>query len=204
MKNEFQDFRRKTDEDLRMHGLSKYQLRFRWTRPEVYVVRMLRRVELLHRLKGANPFIGAVYYFQRWRYFKLCSRTGTTLPLGVFAEGLSIAHIGTVTVNSQARVGRGCRLHPGVTIGATRGIAPQLGDDVFIGPNAVLVGNILVGDRVHIGPGAIVTADVPADTLVMASVPVTRQRVRATWQADRRESVPSDSTGSLSKPTAKR
>lgn len=108
-----------------------------------------------------------------------------TLPLGVFDEGLSIAHVGTLTINANARVGRNCRLHPGVTIGATRGDAPRVGDDVFIGPNAVLVGKIYVGDRSHIGPGTVVTVSVPEDTVVFPPMPIQKPRKRPTWQSGR-------------------
>lgn len=200
MNNEPKDFGRTTRADLKMHGQSTYRFRFRWTRPEIHVVKMLRQVESLREMKRTNVLAGPLYYLQRWRYQNLCLRTGTSLPLGVFDEGLSIAHIGTVTVNSQARVGRNCRLHPGVTIGATRGKSPTIGDDVFIGPNSVLVGDITIGDRVHIGPGAIVTSNVPADTLVVAGLPVMRPRSRPTWQSERLGSLPEDPT--KSPPTA--
>lgn len=126
-----------------------------------------------------------LYYLQRWRYQRLCAKYGLTLPLGVFGEGLSLAHVGTITVNADARVGRNCRLHPGVTIGSVRGEAPVIGDDVFIGPNAVIVGKITIGNRVHIGPGAVVTSNIPDDTVVLSPVPVQKPRSRPTWQEDR-------------------
>jgi serine O-acetyltransferase len=179
------DFGQTTRADLKVQGVSKYRFSFRWTRPEIHLVRMLRQVELLREMKRTKVLAMPLYYFQRWRYQNLCLRTGTTLPLGVFEGGLSIAHIGTVTINSEARVGRNCRLHPGVTIGATRGESPRIGDDVFIGPNSVLVGNITIGDRVHIGPGVVITSDVPADTLVVAGLPLMRPRNRPTWQSER-------------------
>lgn len=173
--------------DLAMHGLTRYRFWFRWTRPEIHLVRMLRQVEQLRERKDAS-FTGVpAYYFQRWRYQNICLRFGTTLPLGVFDAGLSIAHIGTLTINSDARVGRNCRLHPGVTIGATRGVAPRIGHDVFIGPNSVLVGDIEIGDRVHIGPSVTVTTSVPADTLLVAVEPVAKPLTRPTWQAGRVE-----------------
>lgn len=40
--------------------------------------------------------------------------------------------------------------------------APVIGNRVFIGANAVLLGNITIGDNVIIGAGAIVTKDVPS------------------------------------------
>jgi serine O-acetyltransferase len=103
----------------------------------------------------------------------------------VFDDGLSLAHIGTITINADARVGRNCRIHPGVTIGSVRGGAPVIGDDVFIAPNVVIVGKIRIGDRVHIGPGAVVTESIPDDTVVLSAAPVQKPRKRPTWQDGR-------------------
>jgi serine O-acetyltransferase len=171
--------------DLAMHSLPRYRLQYRWTRPEIHVVRVLRRAEFLKKVARANALAWPVYFLYRWGYQRLSSRSGLTLPLGVFAEGLSLAHIGSMTVNRNAKVGRNCRLHPGLTIGATRGNAPTIGNDVFIGPNVVIVGGIHIGDRSHIGPGAIVTVNIPPDTLVLAQPPQQKSRNRPTWQSER-------------------
>lgn len=48
-----------------------------------------------------------------------------------------------------------------MTLGETKGAAPQLGNNVMIGANAVLLGGITVGDGASIGAGAIVTKDIP-------------------------------------------
>jgi serine acetyltransferase len=71
--------------------------------------------------------------------------------------------------------GRGCIFHPGVRIGArariyhrvTLGVAdrggpPTLGDDVYVGVGASVLGELRVGDGARIGAGAVVvTHDVP-------------------------------------------
>jgi serine acetyltransferase len=43
-----------------------------------------------------------------------------------------------------------------------KGRAPTIGNDVFIGPNAVLIGLIAVGNEAFICPGAVCAIDVPA------------------------------------------
>ena len=98
----------------------------------------------------------------------LAERLGYTIPRNVFGPGLSIAHIGTITVNGRAVVGARCRIHQGVTIGSGRGY-PAIGDDVFLGPNSMVLG-AKVGDRVEVRPGAVVITDVPNDVHV-AGVP---------------------------------
>jgi serine O-acetyltransferase len=50
-----------------------------------------------------------------------------------------------------------------VTIGAERRLSPTIGDDVFIGAGAKVIGAVHVGDRARVGANAVVVNDVPAD-----------------------------------------
>lgn len=43
---------------------------------------------------------------------------GIHIPVNVFDKGLSIAHLGTIVVNGNAVIGKNCRIHVGVVIGA--------------------------------------------------------------------------------------
>ena len=94
--------------------------------------------------------------------------THVTLPVGVeIGPGLAIVHTGYVVVGSGVRIGRYCTLTQGVTIGhasggrSNRQGCPTIGDRVYIGPGAILVGPIVVGDDALIGAGAVVTRSVP-------------------------------------------
>ena len=51
-----------------------------------------------------------------------------------------------------------CKIYQNVTIGS--GLGPKIGDDVIIGANAVVLGNIIVGNGAKIGAGAVVVKDV--------------------------------------------
>lgn len=79
--------------------------------------------------------------------------------------GLYLGHAHSITVNPRARLGKNCNLHKGVTIGQeNRGErigAPVIGDNVWVGTNAVVVGGITVGDNVLIAPNAFVNQDIP-------------------------------------------
>jgi serine O-acetyltransferase len=46
---------------------------------------------------------------------------------------------------------------------------PTIGNGVWIGPNAIVVGGITVGDNALIAPGALVNFDVPADAVVVGN-----------------------------------
>lgn len=91
-------------------------------------------------------------------------------PETQIGEGFYLGHWGAVVINPKAIIGKNCNVAQGVTIAqANRGKkegVPTIGNEVWIGPNAVLVGNITVGNNVLIAPNAYVNFDVPNDSVV--------------------------------------
>ena len=82
-------------------------------------------------------------------------------------EGFVLMHgIGTV-FNAASVIGKNCTVLHNVTIGAGRGGAPTLGDNVYVGAGALIIGGIKIGDNVKIGAGAIVVEDVPSNSTVV-------------------------------------
>ena len=97
--------------------------------------------------------------------------TGIMLPVGVEAGGgLYIGHFGGIIINGGVHLGTGCKISHGMTIGtkgAGRGNSvPRLGDEVYVGTGAVVIGNVSVGNRAIIGANAVVIHDVPAGSIV--------------------------------------
>lgn len=89
------------------------------------------------------------------------------------APGLAIAHLGHVVIHTEAKLGQDVNLSPGCVIGQTnrgkkRGV-PQIGNRVWIGSNAIIVGKIVIGDDAMIGPGAYVNFDVPERAVVIGN-----------------------------------
>ena len=94
-------------------------------------------------------------------------------PSTKIGKGLYIGHRGTIIVNSLSVIGACCNLSPGVTIGQTnrgskKGV-PLLGDRVWVGTNAVIVGGIKIGDNVLIAPNAYVNVDIPSNSIVIGN-----------------------------------
>lgn len=85
--------------------------------------------------------------------------------------GLYIGHFGDIGVNGDAIIGENCNISQGVSIGqASRGPrkgAPTIGDNVFIGPGAKIIGRVQVGNNVAIGANCVVTRDVPNNAVVV-------------------------------------
>lgn len=89
-------------------------------------------------------------------------------------SGLYIGHFGGIFVNGDAVIGKNCNLSPGVVLAfAARGKRkgfPTVGDNVYIGPGAKIIGNVKIGNHVCIGGNCVVTQDV-LDHAVVAGVP---------------------------------
>jgi serine O-acetyltransferase len=79
-----------------------------------------------------------------------------------FGEGFVLIHSAGVVINGAVRGGNGVHIEHQVTIGAERGQTPTLGNDVFIGAGAKIIGNLTIGDGAKIGANAVVLEDVPA------------------------------------------
>lgn len=107
------------------------------------------------------------------RLLRISEKLGISIPPNVFGPGLSIAHIGTIAVNDKAIVGENCRIHEGVTIGATNGErkAAVIGDNCFIGSGAKIIGSVKIVNNVAIGAGTVVVKDFPQNTITIAGVP---------------------------------
>ena len=84
--------------------------------------------------------------------------------------GLYIAHIGGVHMNPAAVLGKNCDVAHRVTIGASamgRQGVPVLGDDVYVGTGATLVGKIKIGSGAKIAANTLVITNVPEGATIM-------------------------------------
>ena len=108
-----------------------------------------------------------------WRLSRISLKTGITIPVGVCDKGLTLRHYGSIVVNSSTRIGRNCCIHNNVNIGASGGSkkAPQIGDNVYIGPGAVIFGDIDIADGCYIGANAVVNKSVLEPDSVIVGVP---------------------------------
>ncbi|AZI33348.1 serine acetyltransferase [Kaistella carnis] len=94
-------------------------------------------------------------------------------PETQIGEGLYLGHWGALVINPKAKIGKNCNIAQGVTIaqanrGKNEGV-PEIGDEVWIGPNAVIVGKIIIGNNVLIAPNAYVNFDVPSHSVVVGN-----------------------------------
>jgi serine O-acetyltransferase len=78
-----------------------------------------------------------------------------------FGPRFVLIHSLGVVINSAVRGGAGIHIEHLVTIGAEQGQTPVLGNNIFIGAGAKIIGGITIGDYARIGANAVVIQDVP-------------------------------------------
>ncbi|EPI8559762.1 serine O-acetyltransferase [Vibrio fluvialis] len=100
----------------------------------------------------------------KYLYIKKGEQLGFSIPINTFGSGLWIVHKGTIVINSEARIGRNCRIHVCVNIGKSpigNGNAPVIGDNCYIGPGVKIFGDIEIGSGSMIGANAVVNKSFP-------------------------------------------
>lgn len=134
---------------------------------------ILRKTEYYNNVYHQKRYLIFHYFWYRLIFHKYSIKLGLTIPLNVFGPGLAIPHYGSIVVNSAAKVGKNCRLLEGVNIGATNGSAsaPQIGNNVFIGTGAKIIGDITIADDVAIGANAVVVNSITEKGVTYGGIP---------------------------------
>lgn len=83
-----------------------------------------------------------------------------------FGPGFVLVHSQGVVINGTVRGGARVYVEHQVTIGAEKLQSPVLGDRVFIGAGAKIIGAVTIGSDVRIGANAVVVKDVPSRVTV--------------------------------------
>jgi serine O-acetyltransferase len=91
-------------------------------------------------------------------------------------KGFYIGHFGNVVIHGDTIIGENCNISQGITIGINnygekKGV-PTIGNNVFIGPNACIFGNISIGNNVTIGANSVVTSSIPDFMTVTVGKPL--------------------------------
>lgn len=182
----------------------------------------------LHGLNSGGFWTLAVYRYGRWSLglrspsARWCgskvygvAKQAVQLLTGVdldrntqVGSGLHIIHPGMISIHPDAKLGERVGIMHGVTIGTNMGDGvPTIGNDVFIGCHASVLGNVKIGDGARIAANSLVISDVPAGAVAIG-VPA---RVSPDLSALRRDAGPrkarpeqAASAGSRSEPALPR
>jgi len=125
-----------------------------------------------------------VPFIPRWLSQGTRFLTGVEIhPGAVIGKNFFIDHGMGVVVGETAIIGDNVLLYQGATLGGTGKETgkrhPTVGNNVVVGAGAKILGNIRIGDNAYIGANAVVIKDVPANSTVVG-IPgrITRQEGR--------------------------
>ncbi len=114
-------------------------------------------------------------YFMFYRFF-VEWLMGIELPRKLtVGKGLSLYHGQALVVNKSTIIGANCILRNSTTIGhkkladGTFSNCPRIGNNVDIGANVCIIGDVTIGDNVIIGAGAVVIKNVPSGCVAVGN-----------------------------------
>lgn len=169
----------KSREDLKFYlAADKLALAIKHERPRIFqdetwkFERLLRKVEYLENC-GNQTTDKILRSRAKFGLHKLSVKLGFSIPRNVFGPGLSIAHGGPIIVHSKAVVGENCRIDRCVSIGSIHfpAGAPRIGNNVYIGPGAVIDGDIEIADGIAIGANSYVNKSFTTPEITIAGCP---------------------------------
>lgn len=120
---------------------------------------------------GRQPLLRPLGWLLYW-LISGYARTALGIQLDLSADigpGLYIGHFGNIVLR-RCRLGSHCSIAQSVHIEpGVDGSGPILGDRVWVGAHARIVGGYLVGDRSTVSAGAVVRRDIPSGALFMGN-----------------------------------
>ena len=147
--------------------LSTFQIWKKCINPNLHFVYILRKTQKYQKNPLLNTFWRIVLRHYQIKYgFQIYPETQ-------IGEGFYLGHWGSLVINPKTVIGKNCNIAQGVTIGQqNRGKnegSPIIGDEVWIGTNAVIVGAVTIGNNVLIVPNSYVNFDVPSNSVVIGN-----------------------------------
>ena len=158
--------------------LSRIQIWKKCFSPNLHFIYLLRTTQKYPK----STFLGKIWRLIL-RHYQI--KYGFQIyPETQIGAGLYLGHWGSLVINPKAKIGKNCNIAQGVTIaqanrGKNEGV-PEIGDEVWIGPNAVIVGNVEIGNNVLIAPNAYVNFDVPENSVVIGNPGIITAKINAT------------------------
>ncbi len=141
-------------------GGVRYVARYLLLQPAFHYVLWWRAQEAAATI----PIVGGVVRRLIW-FIQSLMFSSEISPRAQIGGGLYLPHPYAIVVGDGAIVGSNVAIYQGVTIGQRGDIAPamaRIGDDVYIGAGAVILGGVTIGNGAIIGANAVVLQDIPA------------------------------------------
>lgn len=124
-------------------------------------------------LKGIYLFLveltASLIFYQTFKLY-----TSNHLTIGIYnlyKAKTKFPHPVGIVIGMKVKMGMNCEIYQNVTIGTKEtadfknGKYPEIGNNVIIYPNSLIIGNIKIGDNSIIGAGSVVLSDVPPNSV---------------------------------------
>ncbi|GLB51556.1 putative colanic acid biosynthesis acetyltransferase wcaB [Neptunitalea chrysea] len=107
-------------------------------------------------------------------FYKFCFDwiLGFEVPYNtVIKKGFKVYHHQSIVINKRTKIGENFILRQSVTIGNTKSGSncPVIGNNVELGANVIIIGDINIGNNVVIGAGSVVVKDIPDNSVVVGN-----------------------------------
>lgn len=131
------------------------------------------------RQKAKNCRFTLLRWYYVHRHERLMQKHGANIPYTTQIDGVPAFPHGLygIFISAGAKLGKGCVIFHQVTIGSNTLPSskswgfPTLGDNVYIGAGAKIIGNVHIGNNVRIGANCVVTTDIPDNATVVLERP---------------------------------
>lgn len=131
------------------------------------------------REKARNCGFAPLRWYYVHRHERLMEKHNANIPYSTQIDGAPIFPHGLsgIYISAGAKLGKDCVIFHQVSIGSntlpgSKGQGfPTLGDNVYIGAGAKIIGNVTIGNNVRIGANCVVTEDVPDNATVVMERP---------------------------------
>lgn len=131
--------------------------------------------------KYYKKFLSANIFFRYYYLYRCLSiehKSHAQVPHKKEINPFAMPHgLNGVFISKDAEIGENCTIFHQVTIGSNRiegskhyG-APKIGNNVYIGAGAKIIGGIIIGDNVNIGANCVVFTDIPSNSTVVMNAP---------------------------------
>ncbi len=136
-------------------------------------------------LRRSQTTKGIINKFYRFLFRVHCNKRGLEISSRtLIGAGLYLGHAFNITIGSATKLGKNINIHKGVTIGqenrGKRKGTPTIGDNVWIGINATIVGAVSIGSDVLIAPNSYINCDIPDHSVVFGNPCVIKYKENAT------------------------
>lgn len=141
-----------------------------WRRESGFRFTVVMRLCTYFRSQGWSRY--GLYHLCLWIHRRMQVKYAAYIEFSTqIGGGLYLGHLCFVVTNTRCVIGENCTLSHGVTIGKTHERSkhpgfPVIGDRVYLGCGAKILGGIKIGNDAVVAPNAVVVTDVPAGAVV--------------------------------------